>query len=97
MRAKWMRSKRALAHRRDLQASQYAGIGYWSPEDMPSSQNRFIYILQHPSREDAEKNWAAFKADPEWQKVKAQTEANGPLVDQEDSYFMDPTSYSALQ
>jgi hypothetical protein len=97
MRAKWMRSKRALAHRRDLLASQYAGIGYWSPEDMPSSQNRFIYILQHPSREDAEKNWAAFKADPEWQKVKAQTEANGPLVDQEDSYFMDPTSYSALQ
>ena len=72
-------------------------VGYWVAEDAPSSQNLFIYILEHPSRQEAEKNWAAFKADPEWQKVKAQTEANGPLADQEDSYFMDPTSYSALQ
>ena len=23
-------------------------IGYWSPEDAPSSQNLFIYILEHP-------------------------------------------------
>jgi len=72
-------------------------VGYWVPEDAPDSQKLFVYILEHPSRQEAEKNWAAFKADPEWQKVKAETEANGPLVDQEDSYLMDPTSYSALQ
>ena len=42
-------------------------IGYWTPEDAPSSQNLFIYILEHPSRQEAEKNWAAFQADPEWQ------------------------------
>src|SRR6201987_4050486 len=72
-------------------------VGYWVPEDAPDSQKLFIYILEHPSRQEAAKNWAAFKADPEWQKVKARSEANGPLVDQEDSYFMDPTSYSALK
>src|ERR1700694_2475724 len=44
-------------------------IGYWSPEDAPSSQNLFIYILEHPSRQEAEKNWAAFHAAPEWKKV----------------------------
>src|SRR5512132_498875 len=44
-------------------------IGYWSPEDAPDSQTLFIYILEHPSRQEAEKNWAAFQADPEWQKV----------------------------
>jgi hypothetical protein len=71
-------------------------IGYWSPEDAPSSQNLFIYILEHPSRQEAEKNWAAFREDPEWKKVKAESEAQGPLVDHIDSYFMDPTSYSAL-
>jgi NIPSNAP len=71
-------------------------IGYWVPEDAPGSQNLFIYILEHPSREEAEKNWAAFKVDTEWEKVKADSEASGPLVDQEDRYFMDPTSYSAL-
>jgi hypothetical protein len=39
-------------------------IGYWSPKDAPSSQNLFIYILEHPSRQEAEINWAAFQADP---------------------------------
>jgi hypothetical protein len=71
-------------------------IGYWSPEDAPSSQNLFIYILEHSSRKGAEKNWAAFQADPEWQKVKAESEAQGPLVDHIDRYFMEPTSFSAL-
>lgn len=72
-------------------------IGYWVPEDAPDSQNLFVYILEHPSREEAKKNWDAFRADPEWKKVKAESEANGPLVDKIDNYFMDPTSYSALQ
>ena len=72
-------------------------IGYWRPEDSPYSQNLFVYILEHPSREEAAKNWAAFQADPEWKKVKADSEINGPLVEHIDSYFMDPTSFSALK
>lgn len=72
-------------------------VGYWVPEDAPSSQNLFIYILEHPSREEAKKNWADFQADPEWQKVKGESEKNGKLVDHIDSYLMDPTSFSALQ
>lgn len=71
-------------------------IGYWRPEDAPSSENLFIYVLEHPSRGEAKKNWAAFQADPEWKKVKADSETHGPLVDHIDNYFMDPTSYSAL-
>jgi hypothetical protein len=70
---------------------------YWSPEGAPDSQNLLIYILEHPNRQEAEKNWAAFQADPEWQKVKAESEANGKLVDHIDHYFMDPTSFSALK
>ena len=72
-------------------------IGYWVPEDALSSGNLFVYILEHPSRQEAEKNWAAFQADPEWKKVKAESEAQGPLVDRIDRYFMAPTSYSALK
>ena len=72
-------------------------IGYWSPEDAPTSQNLFVYLLEHPSRKEAEKNWAAFQADPEWQRVKAESEINGPLVDHIDRYFMDPTTFSALK
>ena len=72
-------------------------IGYWVPEDGPYSQNLFIYVLEHPSREEAKKNWQAFHDDPEWKKVKADSEAQGALTNQIDSYFMDPTTFSALK
>jgi len=72
-------------------------IGYWRPEDEPYSQNLFVYILEHPSREEAKENWAAFQADPEWKKVKADSETQGPLAKHIDSYFMDPTSFSTLR
>jgi hypothetical protein len=72
-------------------------IGYWVPEDAPYSKNLFVYVLEHESREEAKKNWAAFQADPEWQKVKAESETQGALASHIDSYFMDPTSFSKLK
>ena len=72
-------------------------IGYWQPEDSPGSQNLFIYVLEHPSREEAQKNWAAFQADPDWKKVKADSEVSGPLVDHIDRYFMNPTVFSRMK
>ena len=72
-------------------------IGYWVPQDAPRSSNTLIYILAHPSREEAEKNWAAFRADPEWKKVAADSEANGKIVNHVDSVFMTPQDYSAIQ
>src|SRR5438552_13020477 len=52
-------------------------IGFWRPEDAPYSQNLFVYILEHSSREEAQKNWAALQTDPEWKKVKADSETQG--------------------
>src|SRR5438552_1716185 len=52
-------------------------IGYWAPED--NKNNQLIYIVDHKSKEDAMKNWAAFQADDEWKKVRAESEAGGPL------------------
>jgi hypothetical protein len=74
-------------------------IGYWVPEDAPDSNNLFIYLLEHPSRQDAEKNWTAFINDPEWKKARAASEVNGVLVEDKNiqRYFMDPTSFSALK
>jgi hypothetical protein len=72
-------------------------IGYWQPQDAPNSENLFIYVLEHPSREEAKKNWDAFHEDPEWIKVRVESEKDGPLQNRVDSYFMDPTSFSELQ
>ena len=69
-------------------------VGYWIPQNTP---DLYIYVLEHPSREAATKNWAAFNADPEWVKAKAESEANGKLVDHVDDYYMNPTDYSKLK
>jgi hypothetical protein len=72
-------------------------VGYWTPEDAPLSQNTLIYILAHPSREAAKKNWDAFRADADWKVAKAASEANGPIVEKTTSVFMDATAFSPLK
>ena len=72
-------------------------IGYWVPQDAPDSQNTLIYILAHPSRDAAKKAWADFQADPEWQKVSAESQKDGRIVTKVVSVFMDPTDYSAIK
>lgn len=71
-------------------------VGYWLPTEGERAGS-LVYILEHPSREEARKNWAEFNADPEWQKVKAESEANGRLVTKVESVFMAPTDYSAIK
>jgi NIPSNAP len=72
-------------------------IGYWTPQDAPLSQNTLIYVLQHASRDAAKQSWAAFQADPEWQKVSAESQVNGRIVAKVESVFMDATDYSAIK
>ena len=70
-------------------------VGYWIPQD--NKDNVLIYILEYPSREEATKSWAAFRSDPEWQKVSKASELNGKLVDHVDSVFMNPADYSPMK
>ena len=72
-------------------------IGYWAPNDAPLSQNTLVYILAFPSREAAQKSWENFNNDPEWKKVKQESEVNGKLVDKVDSVYMGPTDYSPMK
>jgi NIPSNAP len=69
-------------------------VAYWTALDEPTKSTMFFYILEHPSREAAAANWKAFQDDPEWQKVKAKTEANGKLVDKVDSTYLALTDFS---
>lgn len=71
-------------------------VGYWHPQDAPDSQNTLIYIISHASRDAAKKNWADFRADPDWQKVSAESETNGRIVSKVVSVYMDATDYSSL-
>jgi hypothetical protein len=42
-------------------------VGYWVSEDAPASDDTLIYIVAHPGRQEAKKNWDAMFADPAFQ------------------------------
>ena len=69
-------------------------VAYWTPVDEPEKSNTLIYILRHPSREAAEGNWKSFRDDPDWQRVRDKSEAQGKLVEKVDSTFMALTDFS---
>jgi hypothetical protein len=69
-------------------------VAYWTPIDEPQKSNTLIYILQHPSREEAAANWKSFQDDPEWKSVHEKSEVNGKLVDKVDSTFLALTDFS---
>jgi len=80
-----------LLAKHDLKA-----VGYWLPDDAPASDNTFIYILAHPSREDAKKNWDAMVADPAFQEM-AKSEQAEKLVEKVDVTYMHPADFSPMK
>ncbi len=74
-----------------------AHVGYWVPQDSPGSGNTLIYIVSHDSREVAQKNWGAFRDDPEWQRVKEESQADGRIVANVESVFIEATDFSPMQ
>jgi hypothetical protein len=67
-------------------------IGYWTP--LEKADNKLIYILAYPSREARAAAWKAFLADPEWQKARKESEADGILVTRVAETFLTATDYS---
>ena len=70
------------------------GVGYWTPDDEPLKGRTLVYMLRHKSREAAKESWAKFGKDPEWVKLKAESEANGAFVEKHDVTFMTLTDFS---
>jgi hypothetical protein len=69
-------------------------IGYWVPEKQPDT---LVYLVVHPSRKAADKAWAAFIADPEWQKVFRESQKNGSLTKKVERVYLNPTDFSPLK
>lgn len=52
-------------------------VNFWTDA---KDDGRIIYLLRFADEAAKKAAWAAFQADPEWQRVKAESEANGPIV-----------------
>jgi NIPSNAP len=75
-------------------------VGYWVPNDDAAWTNTFIYLVAHPSQEEAKKNWDALHSDPAFPQYRQQA---APLIAKDaegykvDEVYMRPTDYSAMK
>ena len=72
-------------------------VAYWTPQDSPAKETTLIYVISHASREAAKANWAAFGADPEWKKIVVASEAEGPLLAEQENRILWPLPFSPLR
>lgn len=75
-------------------------VGYWIPVDEKTGTpngNTLVYILSYPSPEARQKSWDAFRNDPEWNRVRTESEKDGKIVDKIESIFLKATDYSTIK
>jgi hypothetical protein len=70
--------------------------GFWTVAIGESNQILY-YFLKWDSLAERERKWAAFMADPEWMRKRAETERDGPLVARVENAILQPTIFSAVK
>lgn len=61
------------------------------------SNQELTYFLAWESLADRERKWTTFQTDPDWISARAQTEADGQIVDNIVSQLLVPTAFSAVK
>ena len=70
-------------------------VGYWVTQ---GPEPKLVYILAFPSKEARDASFKAFGADPDWQKVYADSQKDGvKLAAKVESVFLSPADYSAIK
>ena len=69
-------------------------IIYWTPED---KENTLVYVIAHKSRKAADASWDAFRNDPQWKKVFAESRKDGKIVTKVERQFLTATDYSPMK
>jgi hypothetical protein len=70
-------------------------LGYWIPTDgSVKNKRKFVYLLEHPSRYVAYRNWTNFLNDKEWEKVTDKPEFQRLLSEKPFSIFLNSNEYS---
>jgi hypothetical protein len=97
-----------LARFRDHERAIFTRLGmtnvaFFTPIQPPELDDRanafapetLVYILRHKSLAAARASWVAFKVDPEWVALKAETEKDGAFVAKSENTFLKLTDFSA--
>ena len=71
-------------------------VGYWT-NAVGGRTDELWYIVSFEDYGQRERAWAAFGADPEWQELRAASEADGPIVHHIENRILNPTEWSPLR
>jgi hypothetical protein len=67
--------------------------GFWTTA-IGESNNDLTYMIRWDSMADREARWSAFLADPDWIAARDRSEADGPILANVSSQFLNPTKFS---
>lgn len=70
--------------------------GFWTVH-IGESNHDLYYLLEWEDLAERESKWSAFQSDPDWQKARAASEKDGPIVGHITNYILTPTSYSKIR
>jgi hypothetical protein len=68
-------------------------VGFWQPV-VGAPGTELHYLLRWADADAQERGWSAFLADPDWQRVRRESERDGPLLSRIDNQLWRPTSWS---
>ncbi len=72
-------------------------IAYWTTLEPAQTQPKLVYLVAHGSAESGAASWQAFRNDPEWIKVKNETEAAEPIVEKVETIPLKPLAFSKIK
>jgi hypothetical protein len=73
-------------------------IAYFTTiEKDPKVQSKLLYFLAHKSEEAGKASFDSFRKDPNWIKVRDESEKNGKIVEKVESIYMHPTTFSTIR
>ena len=71
-------------------------VGFWTTL-VGESAFELTYMIAWESLADREARWTAFQSDPEWIRVRNESEKDGPINANITNQLLAPTAFSALK
>jgi hypothetical protein len=71
-------------------------VGFWTTV-VGESSNDLTYLLAWESLDERERKWNGFMTDPEWDRIRAESQKDGPLLTGITNQLLEPTAFSALK
>ena len=72
-------------------------VVYWYTVEPENAQPKLIYLLAHKSVADAKKSFDKFRDDPDWKRVRDDSEVSGPIVERLESKYFKTLPFSPLK